>query len=205
MPDYSKQLAEIAQALSQPTTSVWLVATFSTVLGAFFAVIATITGQLLTMVLTDAYRRYKARRILYLDLTDMFFAVRGIMAFAELPAYDRSRWQEDQLRKNLLFRGEQYCSDNLEIYMQLPERFAAETLYQRFHQILDQANSMHVNMGSALFAFAECVHSGDLAAKYFRRFLGRKRAASLLDISAAIHRQNEEALRRMGEPSNDAT
>ena len=41
-------------------------------------------------------------------------------------------WQEDQLWKHLLFREEKYCLDNQDIYMQLPERVAAEILYPSF-------------------------------------------------------------------------
>jgi len=195
MSDYSKQLEEIARALSRPTTPVWLVATFSAVLG----VLGGLTGQLLMDV---AYRRYKLRRVLYLDLTEMFWAVHGIMAFKDIPEPERSRWQQDGLRRNLLFRGEKYCSDNQEIYIQLPERLAGETLYPRFHLILDEANSMHVNTSLALTLFADVVHRGSLAPKYFKRFLGRKRATSLLKTLDELHTRHEEAKRRMGLPSS---
>lgn len=199
MPDYSNQLQEIAKALSRPTTPVWLVAAFSALLG----VLGGLAGQSLMMVVTDTYRRHKLRRVLYLDLADMFWAVDTIMAFAEMPDQNRWQWQEEQLRRMLVFRGEKYCRDNQEIYIQLPERLAAETLYQRFHDIVDDMHSMQINTGLALRKFADAVHSGSLIPKHFRRFLGSQRATSLLRAVDEYHKRSEELRRKEGLPSND--
>lgn len=201
MPDYSKQLAEIAKALNRPVTSVWLVATFSTLLGFIGGFIA----QWSAMRMTDAYRLNKVRRVLYLDLAEMFWSVRRIQitAITEIPATQKWHWQVDQLRKTLLFRGETYCSDNLEFYIQLPERYVAEFLYLRFHRILDEADSLNVNSALVLTIFAEVVHSGDLSPKYFRRYLGKKRATSLLHTLDAYHRENEEGLKGMDLHASD--
>ena len=191
VPDYSRQLDEIIKILNHPATPAWLIAAFSAVLG----VVGGLVGQSLQLLATDAYRRYKMRRVLYLDLADMFLTVDSIMRFTELPDPDRWHWQEDQLRNSLLFRGEKYCLDNHEIYMQLPERLVGEALYSRFHRILDEEHSMNVNTDLALRMFANFVSQGGLKFKYFKRFLGSRRAVAL---SRAFdhHQTRDEELRR---------
>ena len=188
MPDYSKQLEEIAKAINRPTTSVWLIAVFSAFLG--------FVGGILMMLVTASHRKYIMRRALYADLVGMFWAVENIMAVTDVPEWDRQRWQRDQLNKNLLFRGEKHCLDNPEVYMQLPERRAAETLYPYFHQIVDDPKWLGVNADLALKVFAYVVHDGTLKRMYLCLFLGRKEAAALRRSAEHYYRQNEERIKR---------
>ncbi len=97
----------------------------------------------------------------------------------------------------LLFRGEKYCLDIPDIYMQLSERAAAETLYLRFHQVLNEPASRYVNTGLALRTFANVVHDGHLRQKYVRRFLGRKQASIPLRKVEFYQRQDDELRERM--------
>jgi hypothetical protein len=187
MPDYTKQLDEIVRVLNRPGTSQWVIALFSALLG----LIAGLIGQTLQTFLADVYRCFKMRRVLYIDLADMFLNVDSIIT-ADIIAdgLERSKWQEDQLRQHLLFRGEKYCLDTQEIYMQLSERPAAEILYQRFHLILNE--EMHVNTGLALRMFANAVHNGSLQPKYINRFCGRKQAANVLRKVAHYLREDDD-------------
>ena len=194
MPDYSKQLEDIAKALNRPTTPVWIIAAFS----AFLGFISGIIAQSLMMLVTDFYRRYKMRRVLYLDLVNMFWAVDSIMAVTDMPQSERGHWQRDQLNKNLLFRGEKHCLDNPEIYVQLPERRAGELVYPYLHQILDDPNWLNVNTGLALRIFAHVVHDRTLKPIYFWLFLGRKGAAALRRSAEQYYGQDEELRKRIG-------
>jgi hypothetical protein len=195
-PDYSRQLEEIVKAMNRPTTPVWRVAVFSAFVGLVFGIVA----QFLVMLITDLYRRYKMRRVLYCDLAGMFWAVENIMAVTDVPEDDRWRWQRAQLTKALLFRGEKYCLDTPELYMQLPERYAGEMLYPYFHQILDDDKWLNVNTSLALSAFSHVVHSGTLKPMYLRLFLGRKEAGDLRRSAELRYTQNQERLKGVGVP-----
>jgi hypothetical protein len=142
MPDYSKQLDEIVKALNRPATPQWQIALFSALLGLVVGVVGP--------SLMDFRRRDQMRRVLYLDLIDMFWAVKNIMAVTDIPESDRQRWQREQLKKVLLFRGEKYCVDNLEIYRRLPERRVGEMLYPYFHQIVGDEKGLRANTSLAL-------------------------------------------------------
>ncbi len=192
--DYTKQLEEIARALNRPSTPVWLVAIFSAVLG----VIGGLVGQSLMMIATDAYRRYKLRRVLYLDMADLFFAVDSIVEFKEIDDAHRYQWQEQELATHLTFRGEKYVRDNQEIYVQTGERLVADMLYLRFHKILDEKNSMAVNTNLALRITANTVTEGTLQKKYFKRFLRPKSYERLMQRIEYHQKQDEELRARMG-------
>ncbi len=194
MPDYTKQLEEIARALNRPTTPPWLV----TILSAILGFLTGIAGQLLMMPVSDAYRRYKTRRVLYLDLYEMFWFIHRIRtkALTDLPETERYSWQKARLPGDLRFRGEQYCEDNREIYFQLSERHAGETLYRCFHRILDEKNSLDLNTYEALRTFANIIVREDLNRNYFRRFLGEQKTASLMRTVAAYFVEIEETPKR---------
>jgi len=147
----------------------------------------------------DLFRKRRMRRVLYLDLAQMFFAVEMIMDEEPTPIpSDMMLWRQGQLSDRLYFHGEQYCLSNPEIYIQLPERFASMTLYQRFHRILDDpADAVPFNARSVTRTFAHYVHIEVLRRKYFRRFLQRSQAKNLLRKIDDIRTQNEEFLKRI--------
>ena len=57
------------------------------VMAMFSAFLTLLVGSLL-MLATDFYRRYKMRRVLYIDLAGMFWTVKNIMAVTEVPEWD---------------------------------------------------------------------------------------------------------------------
>lgn len=184
MPDYSKQLAQIIQALNRPSWPVWEVALFTSLLAFVFGLL----GQFCLMLMTDRYRRHQLQAVLYRDLAALFFRVHMIMDMEpeQIPWDDKMAWIKDQLKRGLLFRGEKEFIDNQRLYTQLPERTDGETLYARFHRIIDELETgpaaINMNTRSALNVFALLVHEGELQPKYFRRFLRKKSADRLLMI-----------------------
>jgi hypothetical protein len=186
MPDYSNQLEEIAKALNRPATPQWVIAALGFIGG--------IITQSLMMLMTDFHRRYEMRRVLYIDLVNMFWAVDG---FTDIPQSERFG-QKEQLKKTLLFRGEKHCLDNPEIYIQLSERRAGEMVYPYFHRILDDPqNGLNANIGLALSVFSQVVHDRTLKRMYLRLFLGRRGAATLCHSAEKYYRQDEKLLKRM--------
>lgn len=74
--------------------------------------------------------------------------------------------------------------------MELPERFAGDGLYPRFHSILnDPPCAMNLNTQRVLRTFAIYVHDRILRPTYFRKVLGRNMARDLLRIADDVHRQ----------------
>jgi hypothetical protein len=192
---FSHMLHEILKTLNQPP--MWLSSTLSTILGFFSALV----GQL---IVPDLVGRRNMRRVLYRDLAQMFWAVDKFMnaepsEFGALHS-DPLVWQQDQFRKFLFFQGEKYCLDNPAIYMQLPERFAGQTLYRRFHLILeDPLLALPLNTHAAVKTFASYVHDGGLKRKYFRKFLQKDQVRHLLRRADDYHRQGEEDIQRLME------
>lgn len=184
MPDYSKQLAEIVQALNRPSWPAWEVALFTSLLAFLFGLV----GQFFLMLMTDRYRRRQLQAVLYRDLAALFFRVHMIMDMKpeQIPWDDKMAWIKDQLKRGLLFRGEKECVDNQRLYTQLRERTDGETLYASFHRIIDEletgSGAININTRSALKTFAMLVREGELQPKYFRRFLRKKSADRLLMI-----------------------
>jgi hypothetical protein len=145
-------------------------------------------GQFCLMLMTDRYRLHQLQAHLYRDLAALFFRVHMIMDMEpeQIPWDDKMAWIKDQLKRGLLFRGEKECIDNQRLYMKLRERTVGETLYARFHRIIDELETgpgaININTRSALTVFALLVHEGELQPRYFRRFLGKKSADRLLMI-----------------------
>ena len=194
MPNYTGQLYEIWKAMSQPPA--WIIAISSAALG----LIAGLIGSTLQIHIAEYYRRDNMRRVLYLDLINMFLTVDTIINFKEITDDNQKwKWQEGELQSNLRFRGEKHCMDNLNIYMQLPERMVGEVLYQNFHLILDGSNWM-VNTNLALRLFANSVHSGHLCKKQIRRFLSQQQAVNLLNRVEYYQQQDDELCRQMNLP-----
>ena len=172
---------------------VWLIAIFSAILG----LMSGIVGQTVMLWLADWFARRKMRRALYLDLANMFMMVDDIMnrppveTGAIFP--DPPSWRQRQLRRLLFFRVEKYCLDNPMTYMQLPERFAGEGLYPRFHNILeDPVLALPLNTDAVLRGFALYLDEGVLDREYFHKVLGRRRACDLL-VTADRYGKNGSA------------
>jgi hypothetical protein len=193
---------EMLKALSHPPW--WLVSAFSTLLGAVVGFFSGLVGQ---WIVADRLGQRNMRRVLYRDLAQMFWAVDRFMNMdpSEIGAMhsDRLLWQQDQFRKFLFFQGEKYCLDNPAIYMQLPERFAGQTLYRSFHCILeDPIIAIPLNTRSAVKQFAYYVHDGTLKRKYLRKFLRKEQFRDLLRRADGYYRQNEEDMQRVYEKAS---
>jgi hypothetical protein len=184
MPDYSKQLAEIVQALNRPSWPAWEVALFTSLLAFTFGLL----GQFALMRMTDRYRRGQLRAHLYRDLAGLFFCVHRIMDVKpeQIPWEDKAGWIKDQLKRQLLFRGEKECLDNQRLYMQLRERICSDELYARFHRIVDELEqgpgAVNINTRGALRTFASYVHQGELEEQCFTKYLSKQLANSFLIV-----------------------
>jgi hypothetical protein len=161
----------------------WFTSTFSILLGAVVGIFSGLVGQ---WFVADWLGGYRMRRVLYRDLAQMFLVVDKFMnmepSLSEMSAWgsDPLLWQQHQFKKRLWFRGEKYCLDNAAIYMQLPERFAGETLYRCFRCILeDPASAIPLNTRTAADLFALYIDDGVLKPRYFKCFC-RKNVAQVL-------------------------
>ena len=193
MPEYAVQLQEIVKALNRPTTSPWIISGSAATL----AVIGAIIGQCILMWLTDSYRRLKLRRLLYKELGAMFLIVDGVMRNEQIEddLVSRTQWQIKQIREHLNFRSEKYMTDNQELYVHLDEHWAADMLYGRFHKIVDDPDSFHVNTNVTLRIFANTVYEGRLKRRWFKRSLPQRTAKGLLE-RVDHHQQVDEELRQ---------
>jgi hypothetical protein len=200
-------LSEILKTSSQPPPW-WLASTFSTLLGAVVGFCLGLVGQWFGQwFLADRLGCRNMRRVLYRDLAQMFWAVDHYMNTdpSEMGAQcsDPLLWQQSQFRKFLSFQAEKYCLDNPAIYMQLPERFAGQTLYRWFHCILEEpVMALPLNTRWAVKVFTQYVHDGDvhnggLKRKYFKKFLGKEKARDLLRKVDQHYRQDQEHMQRL--------
>ena len=190
-PDYSRQLEEIAKALNRPSMPQWEVALIAAVFGAFLGMAVQWLLKVLSKVLDNWWDIHTMRRVLYLDLLPMFRRVEDIMAFTELEGPELWDWQEEQLKPLLTFRGEAYLKAHQDIYMQLPERAAVESLYAVYHRILDDNRLRPVNSGRAKRLLAYLVEKNQLRRKYIKKFLSRAEAKELLKRLHFIYEDSE--------------
>jgi hypothetical protein len=184
------------ESLSQP--SVWLTSTYSMLLG---AVVGFFSGLVSQMFVPDLVSRLKARKALYQDLAQVFFAVDLAMNIEETeigPQYpDKLAWRQEQIRQFPII-GEAYYKNNPAIYIQLRERFAARALYQRLQYVLEQpSTSLPVNARSLIGTFVLFVNNGGLQRKYFGRYLGHNKGKKLLSKVDDYHDRNEKSLQRL--------
>jgi hypothetical protein len=184
-PDYSHQLEAIARALNQPSTPAWRIALLAALLGFISGLLA----QALLLLIKEIFDRHRMRLVLYGEISELFFIVDWVMSFKGLPQSDLYRWQESQLRELMSFEGEKYLRQKPDLYMQLPERFAADACYRHFHRILDEKSSLHVNTGVALAVFADAVHECSLEPERLRYFLNEERGNRLIRRAREIHEE----------------
>jgi hypothetical protein len=65
-----------------------------------------------------------------------------------------------------------YIRDNQDIYSQLPESTAFDSIYQLFGRITNDAEDrFELNAAAALLVVHECVKQGALEAKYIKKFM----------------------------------
>jgi hypothetical protein len=193
-PDYSRQLDAIARALSAPSTPQWVIVVSSMLVGL-------ISGVLLDRI-KDWFDRHGMRRMLYRDLAELFCRVDSVMSFKQLSGSQLYTWQEAQLRELISFEGETYLKQKPQLYMQLPERFAADMFYRHLHRVLDEKNSLHVNSYLALAAFAGAVHERSLDPDWLRRFLDNEEAASrIIRRAREINDEQTAIAQRMTAPT----
>lgn len=192
-PDYSRQLGDIAKALTKASSPSWLAPLISVAVGAVLA----LAVQLFVKWVEMRRETSKIRHVLYHDIVRLFCAVDGISSFEGLPEPNRHGWQRAQLRMHLKFDVERYLQSKPDIYFRLPERSAADLLYTYFHQILDEENWSAVNSSAAVQLVAYHVENGYLQKKYFRRFLKRDAARSFLTRVHEVYTESQERLAAM--------
>jgi len=154
----------------------WLVAIIGTILGFLAAVLL----QFIQQSLAERSKRERVRRVLYIDLAELFFTVDTIMEDREIQEPHRSDWQKDQLKTHVAFKGEKHLRANEDVYMELPERTVADTVFAYFHRALDNLDAgLHSNWSIAAQIFSAMVCEGRLKHDCFRKFIGKKRAERL--------------------------
>jgi hypothetical protein len=193
---FSRMLHEMLRILSQPPG--WLSSTFSTLMGAVVGFFSGLIGQL---IVPDFVGRRNMRIALYRDIADMFSAVDLVMNVEESligPGHpDTSLWRQEQFRQ-FPFLGEDYYSDSPAIYIQLPERFAVQTLYRKLKFVLEQPPaSLPFNARNLAGTVAFYVDVGVLRRKYFSKYLRRKNAKALLHKVDEYNRQRKDRIQRL--------
>jgi hypothetical protein len=204
MADYSKQLQEIAAGLSRPSTPSWVVAIISSIVGFVSALLL----QFVQARLAERFKRDRLRRVLYVDLAEIFGTVESIMDPSEMDASCRWVWQKEQLKLHVGFKGEQHLRANEDTYMEMAERATANCVYTYFHMALgDLDHWWNVNWSIARQVFATAVYEDVLKRKYFDKYVGKEEAERLWGRCRAIHESSQQGLKAMEDqgtqPSGD--
>jgi hypothetical protein len=197
MQDYSQQLSEIAKALARPTLSPWVIALFSAMLGMVTGLLA----QPIHYFLVDSYRRRVMRRIVYIELANMFLTIDRDLRVVILSPSE----QKGSILADLCFDGERYCKNNIDVYLQLKEHTQLSYLYRMFHNIEEKTDSL----GAARWAMLQFAHFADSNKKYnhrYRRYFDRD-SESLLERISERSREceqlNEATMREWSERIDD--
>jgi hypothetical protein len=199
--DYTEALNAIVKALNRPSTSPWLIVSFSVVIG----FLAGIIGRFLEKYITEWHDLRNIRRILYLDIADLFFAVDSVMSLPDSALHNAALWREQELRTWLKFEREKYLTSRPDLYMRLRERGTAEFLYVAYHRILEEPGAMHVNSGLANRSVAEAIETGHLQAKYFRKYLNALLSQTLLNRADELYAEVQRMRAAMKPPSQELT
>jgi hypothetical protein len=183
MPEYAKQLDEIARVLAKPSLSPWLMTTFSVVIG----VIAGAIGRALEQPLQDVIRRRRMRRVLYVDMAENLMLLAGHFLDANTP--ESENWHE--FDRFLACRSEQYIAGNQEVYMLLSERPYFDIIFELFKSIpKEQAAAREMTL--QLFRmFTQMTGRGGFTQRHFRRAIGRPRHEDLLESIRTILRRED--------------
>lgn len=164
------------------------------------AVVGFFSGLIGQLVLPDLVGRRNMRSALYRDIAEMFFAVDRIMNVEESLIGsghpDKLLWRQEQFRQSR-FLGELYYSDNPAIYIQLPERFAVQTLYGKLKYVLEQPpTSLPFNARDLAGTIAFYVDVGVLKREYFKRYC-KKNVRALLRKIDDDNRQRKDRIQRL--------
>ena len=87
MSDYTKQLDEIVRA-SSPTTPVWVPVLIASILSFTAAVLL----QPVQQWIADSFKRRRIRRVLYVELVELFSTVEAVLDFQDIEE-DTAGWE----------------------------------------------------------------------------------------------------------------
>jgi len=195
MDNLSHMLHEMLKVLNQPP--VWLSSAFSAIMG---TVVGFFGGLFRDLIVSDLVGRRNMRITLYRDIAEMFFAVDRIMNVEEWRIgsghSDTLLWRQEQFRQCYLL-GEEYYSSDPTIYIQLPERFAVQTLYSKLKYVLEQPpTSFPFNVRNLAGTIAFYVDIGVLKRKYFKKYC-KKNAQVLLRKVDEYNTQRKDMIQRL--------
>ena len=146
------------------------------------ALITGILGSIITLIvslrLTDAHKRGKLRRVLYKDLDSAYAALRHLYNYSPpvFSALKIRNFKMEQFKTVYANAPLKYLRDNQDIFSQLPENVAFDSIYQLFARIANDAEKeFDTNAAAALLMVHEYVKRGDLKAKYIKRFMSQVR------------------------------
>ena len=173
---------------------VWLTPAFTAIVG---AVVGLFAGFFKDLIVSNFVGKRTMQSALYRDIAEMFFAIDRIMNVEESLIGsghpDKLVWRQEQIRQSR-FMGEEYYSGNPAIYMQLPERFAVQTLYRKLQYVLDQPpTSLPFNTQDLAKTIAFFVEIGVLKRKYFKKYC-KKNGRVFLRIVDEVNRQRKNRI-----------
>jgi hypothetical protein len=110
---------------------------------------------------------------------------------------DTLLWRQEQFRESF-FLGENYYSNNPAIYIQLPERFAVQTLYRKLQYVLEQPpTSLPFNSRDLARTIAFYVDLGVLKRKYFKKYLHKEYAQVFLRKVDEYNKQRKGGIQHL--------
>jgi hypothetical protein len=171
VPDYTSQLNEIVKALNRPSISPLLAPLIPAACGFIFA----LAIQWITRWSTERRQIGKLRRLVYQDLTELFFCVYRAMDQDEesILGEDRAAWRREQLSQ-MSFKAEKACLDQADIFMQLEEHFVCERLYIGFHRVVKELDlgvgAMNINTERVMNLLSIYVGDGNLKRVLFGKY-----------------------------------
>lgn len=176
---------------------VWLTPAFTAIVG---AVVGLFAGVFKDLIVSNLVGKRTMQIALYRDIAEMFFAIDRIMNVEEWRIgsghSDTLLWRQEQFRQCYLL-GEEYYSSDPTIYIQLPERFAVQTLYSKLKYVLEQPpTSFPFNARNLAGTIAFYVDIGVLKRKYFKKYC-KKNAQALLRKVDECNTQRKDRIQRL--------
>jgi len=183
-PDYSRQLDGILAALNRHSPPQWVYL----VLGALL----TLLVQFLVRYIEGHRKRWKMRKIIYSEIARMFASAQVVQGTRPdgVSLAQHWKWQADEISKALTFDAEGYWKKEVDTFIDLRERYYIEAVYRRFHRILDDQGSFNVNLGLALRVTSEYFTDGSLYRRWVKRCL-RPQGISMLNKMSEIDRDTK--------------
>lgn len=185
-PDYTKQLSDIARALTKPTLPTWLVALLSSIVGA----ISTLIVQRVARRLESFDDREKMRRVVYSEIIHLFFMAQSVAGMNEPILPGALGIARAQLAADLRFHGEQYVQEHLDVHIsELP---AIRHVFREFHRILEEPKRLADACRDAQWMVGFYLSKGDLQAKYFKEYGQPGQGERLVDLAGTLYRKSIE-------------